>query len=1138
MKFYRGFLLICISASFFFCPVAKAVDYAQEWLNSSAVLDIINAKAAYENGITGLGISVGVIDQMINVSHAELLGKATSNIGIFDDGTIFIPDWALNAHGSHVAGIIAAAKDGEGMFGVAYDSSIAGLVYLASAEVDGETNYFNFTLNIEQFFQDNPDMRIVNNSWGSTFYPFEFSSNATIDQDRTIAEVFSLFEKYSVSSLTDLADYAISHPEVLLIFAAGNDGQMSAYLEGLLPRYYGSELNNFISVGSLDSAYITVANDSSITMDSSGISTFSNLALGAERWTVFAPGNSIYSLDAATGGYMYMSGTSMAAPVVSGTAALVQQVFPWMTGVQLASTILSTANNSFTAPEYIISHENLNGYDYFYIRYIDADGTPTPTNDEVKAILSHLLDTSLSYWQLTEEEKSKYIDYIIDTECYEVQYLTKEQVFGQGIVDVAKAIGGIAELDANRMTKENAIYVSELDTSYAIDNFNTAGYNAVFSNDISQFKWDDYYHHEEYQTTATTGYNAAALALDGLDVGIMKSGAGTLVLTGNNTYAGATVIEGGILALMQTSAENSGTLTASSVVVRSGGTFTGDGIIASNQTLYNAGTVVPGADLLSWYTTASTNNNTLTVMGDYTQTNTGTLEIYFNPNNYQTHLHVGGDATLAGTLAFTPQINFYLDASTITMSDYLKVSGVATNAFNTIKVTEISPTLSFTLSAVDSTDNLTDYAITTSRKENAYSQYALDSTGQSIGNALYSISKVATGDMQNLYTALDFNANGASGVSNALTQLSPETYGHVTSTSFYQQNSYNANVLQHMTFNSYAQQNIANTNVYNVADNILANVTPIVVADATDVASRSADHKNWKAWGSVIGSYTQQNSSGDARDFDSIATGLIAGYDYHFSDAFTFGTHAVFVAQKLTADDVHDAITDSVGMHIGVHGRYAPSDWNGVYINGLARIGFEYSEMERTVEITGITSTYVRSNESNWTDFLGTVLLGIGKDWQKNNIYYGPVAWAEYVLLSRPSITETGNSAGANATRLSTEGDVYHSLLLSAGAHVGTFINLNENAKISADFLAAWQYDALGDDWETKASFVDYNAYTFTSTTDRLNHNSLLLQASMLFEKEYTASTFFLEGTLKANLFNESNTGTNVSGGINVGLRF
>uniref|UniRef100_UPI00131A3ABD hypothetical protein n=1 Tax=Campylobacter jejuni TaxID=197 RepID=UPI00131A3ABD len=69
----------------------------------------------------------------------------------------------------------------------------------------------------------------------------------------------------------------------------------------------------------------------------------------------------------------------------------------------------------------------------------------------------------------------------------------KEEVFGQGILDAQKALKGLSILDANRLSDQDVLkYEQEPNTAYYT--INTAGYDAEFSNDISQRKWDESTH--------------------------------------------------------------------------------------------------------------------------------------------------------------------------------------------------------------------------------------------------------------------------------------------------------------------------------------------------------------------------------------------------------------------------------------------------------------------------------------------------------------------------------------------------------------------------------------------------------------------------------------------------------------------
>ena len=255
---------------------------------------------------------------------------------------------------------------------------------------------------------------------------------------------------------------------------------------------------------------------------------FTNLATGSELYTVMAPGSEINSLNAADNGYMMESGTSMAAPVVSGALALVAQAYPWMTGKQLADSVLTTANRDFEAPPYTVLYttppENKESNLVETVRLViiakdkkEADqiwknGSTTieaggktytvnlknPDIDTIKALVQNHIDLDEKAWL---GWSSYALQKLEEGENLEIKVLTKEQVFGQGILDVSKAVRGPALLDANRMTVDNVVRVEELDKEFALETFDTKGYVAEFANDIAQRVWDDNYHHADLQTT-------------------------------------------------------------------------------------------------------------------------------------------------------------------------------------------------------------------------------------------------------------------------------------------------------------------------------------------------------------------------------------------------------------------------------------------------------------------------------------------------------------------------------------------------------------------------------------------------------------------------------------------------------------
>ncbi|WP_423803536.1 S8 family serine peptidase, partial [Parasutterella excrementihominis] len=139
---------------------AAESDFQTKEYFASNGLDLINAASAYTQGFTGEGVLIGLLDTPMREDHPELSGKFEV-VGALDEVGNSVPNpttWTQDvSHGTHVASIMAAKKDGVGMHGVAFDSSVVGQVYIGS-----QSYYF---ANEEKFFQAHPEIKILNNSW-------------------------------------------------------------------------------------------------------------------------------------------------------------------------------------------------------------------------------------------------------------------------------------------------------------------------------------------------------------------------------------------------------------------------------------------------------------------------------------------------------------------------------------------------------------------------------------------------------------------------------------------------------------------------------------------------------------------------------------------------------------------------------------------------------------------------------------------------------------------------------------------------------------------------------------------------------------------------------------------------------------
>ncbi|GAB3321105.1 S8 family peptidase [Larkinella ripae] len=214
-------------------------------------------------------------------------------------------------HGTHVAGIIAADRTNNlGVLGVADQVRIMAI----RAVPDGDERDKDVANAIR--YAVNNGAQIINMSFGKDVSP----QRKTVD---------------------DAMRYALSKG-VLLIHAAGNDNKLLDSTASFPADRFmdGSAIPNLITVGA-----ITSKNDENL------VASFSNY--GRKTVDVFAPGMAIYSTTPKNG-YDNLSGTSMAAPVVTGIAAVLKSYFPKLTSTDIKRIIEKSAvvqNRKVLRPE-------------------------------------------------------------------------------------------------------------------------------------------------------------------------------------------------------------------------------------------------------------------------------------------------------------------------------------------------------------------------------------------------------------------------------------------------------------------------------------------------------------------------------------------------------------------------------------------------------------------------------------------------------------------------------------------------------------------------------------------------------------------------------------------------------------------
>lgn len=355
-RLFQPFLAAAVSFSVTLPARAQQVPNGQDQeYTESKNLAQINASDAYNQGFTGQGVTIGIIDSGIDWRHPDLStnGKLVGGIRFttafdqnWNDVTTFTNmqagvnnDSDNGSHGTFVSSIAAGARNGSGIQGVAYNASLYGAAINTSNPTATE---FDTQLSLAVQNLTANGAKIINFSLGTDDCSQNVGPTCNMN-DYNAQTAVGQGGKYN--QFATAAQQAINNG-ALLVFATGNESQPHADILGGLPKYVPALQSGFLAVGAVD--------------DQNVITNYSNRCGAAAQWCLVAPGNLRGAVAVGTGNlgpvngqpgnnYKDQEGTSFATPTVSGTAALVRQAFAWYTPKDLQQTLLTTATDLGTA---------------------------------------------------------------------------------------------------------------------------------------------------------------------------------------------------------------------------------------------------------------------------------------------------------------------------------------------------------------------------------------------------------------------------------------------------------------------------------------------------------------------------------------------------------------------------------------------------------------------------------------------------------------------------------------------------------------------------------------------------------------------------------------------------------------------
>jgi subtilisin-like proprotein convertase family protein len=258
---------------------------------------------------TGKGIKVGIFDQGIDPAQPDLAINTNQALGrtAFDLKAGGAPVSEDDNHGTLVAGVVAAARDGRGVVGVAYDSSLVSIY--TSDTIDDR-----YVTEIVNAFTYAQTLDVLNNSWGFGNLLFNDTNWAFLDdaQSARFAPAFAALKQLATEGRHGLG--------TVVVQSAGN-----AYSYGDDTNLHNFQNSRYIiTVGATDyhgvSSYFSTSG-ASILVSAPGGQGYADAGGILTTDRAGAAGESPDNLD-------FVDGTSFSAPVVSGIVALMLEANP------------------------------------------------------------------------------------------------------------------------------------------------------------------------------------------------------------------------------------------------------------------------------------------------------------------------------------------------------------------------------------------------------------------------------------------------------------------------------------------------------------------------------------------------------------------------------------------------------------------------------------------------------------------------------------------------------------------------------------------------------------------------------------------------------------------------------------------
>ncbi|WP_279061242.1 S8 family peptidase [Campylobacter lanienae] len=1144
-----------------------------------SVINLHNAKAENPN-INGAGVVIGVVDSVFNTKNPIIQNKLINSINNSIDPDRFSgSDKITMLHGTQVSSLIVG--NSSDLMGVANGATFYGLAYLnpsplytGDIKTDIQKMIDSGVKVINHSYVSN-GFALINRKWDNGLEPIVPNQQNSQNGSAISYDEFQKLTQSDISLQRAQALAELSKEQgILNIVGVGNDGFSSPRANSVLPSYDES-YRGLLAVGGLNADKITIQNDkitigkitddewkaaadkwSAGTGDKSkvilnelinkqGIYTYSNFFKGgASLYGIMAPAQNIVTANGRYG-YTYYdtdskkiktdltttitdSGTSFAAPLVSGVAALVEQKFPFLNGSQIGDILLTTANKNVETPNLVVTKNvgKTGSAEFYSIFYIDnevpKDGSGGINWEQVKKDLKDAgfkadeNDNGVAEYIISNLLKSEAdVNNSLKANSVAVVKLSKEDFIGSGILDARKALNGLAALNINRLNPSN---IESFDNKYyGFYTINTKGLNGTFTNNIDEIKWDDKYHLND-ATNSLKSDNRVNADLSTLQAGFIKTGDGNLKFSQNTlNYSGPTIARGGILEFDRVTAENSalyadnggqilisgetnanknlyainggeariiGKLTNGDIFARNRGLISGTGTIAKNLT-NESGIVMPGG---------AGQIGVLNVNGTYTQNQNASLHINFN-NQANSDIIATNYDIKGGNLVYIPLSGEFFKTGQEIKIDFDKLSENGNlDKFTNISVLDTN-TLNFKLK-----DNNT---IEVNVKEGAY----IPTGGFTmVGNSLIEIRNSAnlSPKYQQFFTELDTTSN------NRKKEILSSVNSKDISRSAGEAATFTGRTLGQQTLPFTTIQSGA-TKVATIAKNsklalINSDMTDSMVYDILESYNAALSKSE------ILSRVSYSYFKGDDYNIDTYSVNL--GTNKWVSDDVKLGAFLNYSHQK---GDYEFSDIKSELISVGLAGLKDFGDFNLI---ASVDVGMGFNDTSRYI------LTLSDELKADYKSYFVSTGLGLSKDFAINDSFvWTPVSMLNYIYSKQDGFEESGGILAKGYKDISI-----NSLNLSLGGNIAYNIATQNNLFATLNGFAFYTRRLNSDSFSSTEYFVDAKNNLWTQTT-KLNTDSVYFGADANIEKGNKFINFLVSSEITKDEYS-------VNTAIRAGIRF